>query len=96
MEDLGYIRPVTDGESPVCVQPVTGSHLFGSRLRRVLGLTAAAHAFPRPVMDYTFSCRLVWWNMVSSGVDLLPGTSMGLGLDLGGGGGGVIKSGVYS
>ena len=37
VEDWGYIRPAADGESPVYVQPVTGSLLFGSPLRRVLG-----------------------------------------------------------
>ena len=37
-EDWGYIRPVTDGESPFCVRPVTGSHLFRSPIGRVLGL----------------------------------------------------------
>ena len=36
--DWDNIRPVTDGESPVYVQPVTRSLLFGSPLRRVLGL----------------------------------------------------------
>ena len=36
-EDWGYIRPATDGGSPVHTQPVTGSLLFGSPLRRVLG-----------------------------------------------------------
>ena len=37
-EDWGYIRPVADGVSPFCVRPVTGSHLFGSSMGRVLGL----------------------------------------------------------
>ena len=60
-EDWGYIRPVTDGEWPVCVQPVTGSLLFRSPLRRELGL-------PQPhlpsgglswtiLADLCFSCR---------------------------------------
>ena len=37
VEDWGYIRPATDDEGPVCSQPV-GSLLFGSPLRRALGL----------------------------------------------------------
>ena len=37
-EDWGYTRPVADGESPFCVRPVTGSHLFRSHIGRVLGL----------------------------------------------------------
>ena len=95
-EDWGYVRPVTDGESPVCAQRVTGSLLFGSPLRCVLGL-------PQPNLpsrglswtvfaDFCFSCRLVWWKTMSSGVDLpavdqagaapaatdpLPGTFLG-------------------
>ena len=63
LEDWGYIRPATDGESPVYNHPVTGSLLFGSPLRRVLGL-------PQPnllyqglswniLADLWFSCRLV-------------------------------------
>ena len=100
-EDWAYIRPATDGESPVYVQPVTGSFLFGSPLRCVLGL-------PQPnlrsqgllwtiLADLWFSCRLTWWRTLSSGVDLpvvdqagaglaatdpLPGTFLGLALDL--------------
>ena len=100
-EDSGYIRSVTDGESTVYVRPVTGSLLFGSPFRRLLGL-------PQPnlpsqslswsiLADLWFSCRLVWWRTMSSGVDLpavnqtgaataatdpLPGTLLGLGLDL--------------
>ena len=74
MEDWAYIRSATDGESPVYVQPVTGLLLFGSPLRRVLGL-------PQPnlrsqgllltiLADLWFSCRLVWWRTMSSAVDL--------------------------
>ena len=100
-EDWGYIRPATDGESPVYVQPVTGSLLFGYPLRSVLD-------WPQPnlrspgllwtvLADFWFSCRLVWWKTMSSGVDLpvvaqagaspaatdsLPGTFLGLALDL--------------
>ena len=73
-DDWGYIRPVTDDEWPVCSQPVTGSLLFGSPLRRVLGL-------PQPNLpseglkwticsDICFSCRSGWWIAMSSGVDL--------------------------
>ena len=101
VQDQGYVRLVTDGESPVCVQPVTGSHLIGSPLRRVLGLLQPH--LPSGGMswtilgDFCFSCHLVWWNTMSSGVDLpvvdqagaapaatdpLPGTFVGLGLDL--------------
>ena len=91
-----YIRPATGEESPVYVQPVTGSLLCGSPLRRVLGL-------PRPNLLYQcltwnllvilwVSCHLVWWSMMSSGVDQagaapaasdpLPRTFLGLELDL--------------
>ena len=38
VDNWGYIRRATGEESPVYVQPVTGSLLFGSPLRRVLGL----------------------------------------------------------
>ena len=40
-EDWGYIWQLADGESPFCVRPVIGSHLFGSSIGRVL-LAAAA------------------------------------------------------
>ena len=73
-KDWCYLRPATDRESPVSVQPVTGSLLFGSPLRRVLVL-------PQPNLLYQglswnilaalgFSCRLVWWRTVSPGVTL--------------------------
>ena len=100
-EDRGYVRPVTDGELPVCVQPVTRSHLFGSPPRRVLGLLQPHLPFRdlswTILGDFRFSCRLAWWNTMSSGMDFpvvdqagaapaaknpLPGTFMGLGLDL--------------
>ena len=100
-EDWAYIVPAIDGESPVYVQPVTGSLLFGSSLRCVLGL-------PQPnlrsqgllwtiLADLWFSCRLAWWRTMSFGVELpvvgqagaapaatdpLPGTFLGLTLDL--------------
>ena len=72
-EDRGYIRPVTDGESPVCVRPVTGSHLFGSPLRRVLGLLQLYLPFRglswTILGDFRFSCILFWWKTMSPGVD---------------------------
>ena len=37
-EDWGYIKQVTGGASPFCVQPVTGSHLLGSPIGCVLSL----------------------------------------------------------
>ena len=98
VEDWAYIRLATD---VLYVQPVARSLLFGSPLRRVLGL-------PQPnlrsqgllwtiLADLWFSCRLAWWRTMSSGVylpvvdqagaapaatDPLPGTFLGLTLDL--------------
>ena len=101
VEDSGYIGPDTVVESPVYVWSVAGSLLFGSPFKRVLGL-------PQPTLpsrgltwiilvDFWFSCHLVWWRTMSSGIDLLavnqagaaksatnplPCTFLGLGLDL--------------
>ena len=92
---------VSGGESPVYVHPVTGSLLFGSPLRRVLGLPQPNLLYQglswNTLADPWFSCRLVWWSTMSSGVDLpvvdqagaapaasdpLPSTFLGLELDL--------------
>ena len=63
-EDWGYIRPVTDGESPLCVRPVTGSHLFRSPIGCVLGLQQPHLPFRglswTILGDLHFSCLLVW------------------------------------
>ena len=97
-EDSGYIRLETVVESPVYVWSVTGSLLFGSPFRRVLGL-------PQPTLpsrgltwiilaDFWFSCRLVWGRTMidlpavnqagaaTTATNPLPGTFLGLGLDL--------------
>ena len=37
VEDWAYIPPAVVDEPPFCVRPVTGSHLFGPPLGRVLG-----------------------------------------------------------
>ena len=70
-EDCGYIRPATDGESPVYVQPVTGSLLFGSPLRRVLDWPQPNLRSPgllwTALADFWFSCRLVWWKQCRPG-----------------------------
>ena len=94
-EGLGYIRPDSVVESPVYVW----SLLSGSPLRRVRGL----HQLPLPSRDPTWIVlvgfwlyfRLVWWSIMSSGLDLpvvdqagaattastpLPGTFLGLAL----------------
>ena len=100
-EDWGCIRPVTDQKSPVCVRRVTGSHIFGSPIGRVLGLRQPHLPFRGMswsiLGDLRFSCLLVWWNMMSSGMDLpvvdqagaatvatnpLPGTFIGLSFNL--------------
>ena len=100
-EDWGYIRPVTDDESPFCVRPVTGSHLFRSPIGRVLGLWLPHLPFRHLLWTILggsrFSCLLFWWDMMSARTDLpmldqaeaataaakpLPGTFIGLGLDL--------------
>ena len=100
-EDWGYIRPVADDESPFCVRPVTGSHLFRSPIRRVRGLWQPhlpfRHLSWTILGDSRFSCLLFWWDMMSARMDLpmldqaeaataaakpLPGTFIGLGLDL--------------
>ena len=61
-ENWGYIRPVADGESPFCVRPVTGSHLFGSSIGRVLGLRQLPLPFRHLswtiLGDLRFSCLL--------------------------------------
>ena len=69
-EDWGYIRLVTDGEWPVCGQPVIISLRISPQM--CTELTAAEPVFRRPVVDYTccFSCHPGWWNTMSSGVDL--------------------------
>ena len=51
-EDWGYIRQLADGESQFCVRSVTGSHLFGFPIGRVLA--AVAPAFQTPVVDNTW------------------------------------------
>ena len=100
-EDWGYVSPVADGESPFCVRPVTGSHLFRDPIGHVLGLWQPhlpfRHLSGTKFGDLRFSCIMFWWNTMSSGTDLpvvdqagaavattepLPGTFMGLGLDL--------------
>ena len=73
-DDLGYIRSDSIVESPVYAWSVTGSLFFGSPLRRVRGLQQS----PLPSRDQTWivlvgfwlSCRLVWWSIMSSGLDL--------------------------
>ena len=101
VEDWGYIRQLVDGESPFCVRPVTGSHLFGSSMGCVLGLRQPymplRHLSWTILGDLRFSCLLFWWNTMSTRTDLpvpdqaeaaaaatnpLPGTFIGLGLDL--------------
>ena len=73
-EDWGYIRPVADDDSPVCVRPVTGSHLFRSPLGRVLGLWQPHLPFKHlswtVLGDSHFSCPLFWWDMMSARMDL--------------------------
>ena len=78
MEDSGYIRPDSVVGSSVYVWSVTGSHLFGSPLRRVRGIQQPP--MPLPSLDPTWivlvgfwlSCRLVWWCIMSSGRKLPP------------------------
>ena len=70
VERLGFIRPDSVVGSSVYVWSVTGSHLFGSPLRRVQGL----QQLPLPPQDLTWivligfwlSCRLVWWSSMWS------------------------------
>ena len=73
-EDWSYIKQVTGGESPFCVQPVTGSHLLGSPIGRILNLRQPHLPFGHPswmiVGDLRFSCILFWWYTMSSGTDL--------------------------
>ena len=75
-EDSGYIRPDSVVESPVYVWSVTGL-LRISLLRRVRGLQQP----PLPsryrtwivLVGFWLSCRLVWWSIMSSGLDLPAG-----------------------
>ena len=73
-EDWGYIRQLADGESPFCVRPVTGSHLFGSSIGRVLGLRQPHLPFRHQswtiLVDLRFSCLLFWWGTMSARTDL--------------------------
>ena len=68
-EDWGYIKQVTGGESPFCVQPVTGSHLLGSPIGLVLGLRKphlpARHPSWTILGDLRLSCLLFWWYTMS-------------------------------
>ena len=73
-EDWSYIKEVAGGESPFCAQPVTGSHLLGSPIGRVLGLGQPhlpfRHLSWTILDDLRFSCILFWWYTMSSGTDL--------------------------
>ena len=74
VEDWGYIKQVTGGESPFCAQPVTGSHLLGYPIGRVLDLRQphlpSRHPSWTILGDLRFSCLLLWWYTMSSGTDL--------------------------
>ena len=73
-EDWGYIRPGAGSESPFHDRPVTGSHLFGSAVCRVLGLWKPRLLLGlRPwtlVGDLRLSCAPCWWCTMPSGTDL--------------------------
>ena len=75
-EDLGYIRPDSVVESPVYVWSVTGSLLFGSPLRRVRGLQQSPWPSRDPtwivLVGFWLFCRLVWWSIMLSGLNLPP------------------------
>ena len=96
-ENLIYIRPGSVVESPVCVWSVTGSLLFGSPLGRVQGVLAQDTSWI-VLRCLWFHGSIEWWIIMSSNVALLvvdksgaatsastqlPGTFLGLGLDLG-------------
>ena len=75
-EDWGYIRPGAGSESPFHDRPVTGSHLFGSAVCRVLGLWKPHLLFGlRPwtlVGDFIFSYNQCCRYTMPFGTDL-PG-----------------------
>ena len=69
--DGGYIRQLADGESPFCVRTVTGSHLFGFPIGRILGLRQPAFQTPWTILgDLRFACLLVWWDTMLARTDL--------------------------
>ena len=73
-EDCGYIRPGAASESPFHDLPVTGSHLFGSAVCRVLGLWTPHLLFGlKPwtlVGDFRLSGDPGWWCTMQSGTGL--------------------------
>ena len=73
-EDFGYIRPGAASESPFNVRPVTGSHLLGSAVCRVLGLWMLHLLFGLKqwtlVGDFRLSCDPCWWCTMQSGMAL--------------------------
>ena len=95
-EDWSYISPVAEGESPFGVRPVTESHLFRPARGRALGLWLPRLPFRHLSGTSRGDIRL-WWDTMSSDTNLLiadqagaavatsevlPGTFIGLGLDL--------------
>ena len=73
-----YKRPDSVFGSSVYVWSVTGSHLFGSPLRRVWGVQQLPLPLPSRdptwivLVEFWLSCRLVWWCIMSSGRKLPP------------------------
>ena len=73
-EGCGYIRPGAASMSPFHVRPVTGSHLLGSAVCRVLGLWMPHLLFGlKPwtlVGDFRLSGDPCWWHTMQSGTAL--------------------------
>ena len=73
-EDCDYIKTGAVIESPFRDRPVTGSHLLGSAVCRVLGLWMPHLLFGlKPwtlVGDFHLSCEPCWWYTMQSGMAL--------------------------
>ena len=96
-EECGFVKTGAAIESPFHDRPVTGSHLVGSSVCRVLGLWMPhLHVLfgLKPwtlVGDFHLSCKPCWWYTMQSGTALpvvdesgnpLPGTFLGSDLNL--------------
>ena len=79
-EDCGYMRPGAASKSPFCYRPVTGSHLLGSAVCRVLGLWMLHLLFGlKPwtlVGDFRLSCDPCCGTLCSPGRPYLWGTKL--------------------